>query len=173
MFRFLRRKPKLPAERRPPLAADERVVAWAELPSGEVAVATNRGLFLPGRDRLGWHEIHKATWSGRSLTVVPAEVVAQESGYDVVADLPTVSHTLLEPGDLPHQVRARVTRSVAFTTHHAVPGGGVRVVARRVSGVDGLTWTVRYDLGTDPCAPDVPRRTAELVSAARVDASGV
>jgi len=146
---LLRRKAKLPADRRPALEPDERVLAWAESSGGELVVATNLGLWLPGLQRLGWHEIHKAVWSGRELTVTPAAVVAERPGYRVVADQPLVSYPLVEPGDVPHQVRARVTRSVAYTEYHPLPdGGGVRVVARRVSGVDGLTWTVRYDAGS-------------------------
>ena len=41
----------------------------------------------------------------------------------VVADCPAETYLLLDPGDLPHQVRARVTRSVAYTAHHPLPGG--------------------------------------------------
>jgi len=166
---LLRRRPKLPAERRPALDRDERVLAWAATSDDGVVVATNRGLWLPGLSRLGWHEIHKATWSGRELSVTPAEVCEERDGYAVVADQPTISHLLLEPGDLPHQVRARVTRSVAYTVHHPLaPGGaGVRVVARRVAGVDGLSWAVRYDPGVPPDAPAVVERTGELVAQAR------
>jgi hypothetical protein len=164
-----RRKPRLPAEKKPPLEREERVVAWAQTPSGGVVVATNRGLFLPGRpDRLGWHQIHKAVWSGRELVVTPGETVEQREGYQVADDLPSEAHLLIEPRDLPQQVYTRVTRSVAYTVHHPVPGGGgVRVVARRVSGVDGLMWTVRYDPGTDRDSTAVRQRTAELVAQAR------
>jgi hypothetical protein len=163
------RKPRLPADKKPPLEREERVVAWAQTPSGEVVVATNRGLFLPGRPgRLGWHQIHKAVWSGRELLVTPAQTVEQREGYLVAEDLPSEAHLLIEPHDLPRQVYTRVTRSVAYTIHHPVPGGGgVRVVARRVSGVDGLTWTVRYDPGTDRDSPAVRQRTAELVAQAQ------
>jgi hypothetical protein len=163
------RKPRLPADKKPPLERDERVVAWAQTPSGEVVVATNRGLFLPGRPaRLPWHQIHKAVWSGRELVVTPAQTVEQREGYEVADDLPGEGHLLLEPRDLPKQVYARVTRSVAYSEHHPVPGGGgVRVVARRVSGVDGLSWTARYDPGTDRDAEAVRQRTAELVAQAR------
>ncbi|MBX6355033.1 MAG: hypothetical protein IRZ05_04150 [Micromonosporaceae bacterium] len=162
------RRPRLPADRKPPLERDERVVAWAQTGSGEVVVATNRGLFLPGRTgRLPWHEIHKAVWSGRELVVTPARMVEQREGYVIAEDLPSEGHLLIEPHDLPRQVYTRVTRSVAYTAHHPVPGGGVRVVARRVSGVDGLTWTVRYDPGTDRDSAAVRQRTAELVAQAR------
>jgi hypothetical protein len=161
---LFKRKPKLPAGQRPALDPDERILAWARAAEDGVVVATNRGLWLPGLSRLGWHEIHKAVWSGRELVVTPATVVDERDGYTVVADQPILSTLLVDPGDVPDQVRTRVTRSVAYTEHHQLPeGGGVRVVARRVSGVDGLTWTVRYDPGTpvDQAAVD------DLVAAAR------
>jgi hypothetical protein len=117
---LFRRRPKLPAGLRPALDRDERVIAWAELAAGAgVIVATNHGLWLPGReDRLGWHDIHKAAWSGRELSVTPAGRVEERDGYVVVADRPVETYLLLDPGDVPHQVRARVTRSVAYTSHH-------------------------------------------------------
>lgn len=165
------RKPKLPSAARPPLAADERVLAWAAAGNGEgdgVVVASNLGLWLPGwGHRLGWHDILKAVWSGRELTVTPAERVAERDGYLVVADCPAESYLLLDPGELPHQVRARVTRSVAYTQHHPVPGGAGRVAARRVPGVDGLTWTVRFDPGTPADDDAVLAETDRLVAAAR------
>ncbi|GAA4576592.1 hypothetical protein GCM10023176_48350 [Micromonospora coerulea] len=165
------RKPKLPPAARPPLAADERVLAWAAVGNGEgdgVVVASNLGLWLPGRGhRLGWHDILKAVWSGRELTVTPADPVAERDGYLVVADCPAETYLLLDPGELPHQVRARVTRSVAYTAHHEVPGGAGRIAARRVAGVDGLTWTVRYDPGTPVDDEAVTAETDRLVAAAR------
>ncbi|SCF45421.1 hypothetical protein [Micromonospora mirobrigensis] len=165
------RRPKLPPAARPPLAADERVLAWAAAGNGEgdgVVVASNLGLWLPGRPhRIGWHDVLKATWSGRELTVVPAERVAERDGYLVVADCPAETYLLLDPGELPHQVRARVTRSVAYTAQHAVPGGSGRIAARRVAGVDGLSWTVRYDPGTPTDDDEVRAETDRLVAEAR------
>jgi hypothetical protein len=164
------RRRKLPARHRPELAAHERVLAWARVGDGDdaVSVATNLGLWLPGRgERLGWHDILKAVWSGRELTVTPADPVAERDGYLVVADASTQTYLLLDPGELPHQVRARVTRSVAYTAHHPVPGGAGRIAARRVPGVDGLTWTVRYDPDTPTDDPDVVAETDRLVAAAR------
>lgn len=168
VLRLFRRR-RLPAGLRPPLARDERVVAWAGAAGDSVVVATNLGLWLPALpSRLGWHEIHKATWSGRALLVVPAHEIVKHDGYVEMADRETASVTLLDPDRVPEQVRARVTRSVAYTRHHALPGGGVRVVARRVPGRDGLHWTVRYDPGT-PAAPDVVGR---LVAQARAAITG-
>ncbi|MDM4720252.1 hypothetical protein QTQ03_11955 [Micromonospora sp. WMMA1363] len=168
---LFRRRPKLPPADRPPLGPDERVLDWAAAGSGEadgVLVATDRGLWLPGRGhRIGWHDILKAVWSGRELTVTPAEHVTEREGYLVVADLPAETYLLVDPADLPHQVRTRVTKSVAYTQLHPVPGGAGRVVARRVPGVDGLTWTVRFEPGTPPDDPDVLAATDRLVAAAR------
>lgn len=164
------RRPKLPADRRPPLEPEERVLAWAHVQPGEgTVVVTNRGLWLPGRERrLGWHDINKATWSGEELSVTPAARVEEREGYVVVADQPVESYRLPDPGDVPHHVRVRVTGSVAYTAHYRLSsGGGVRIAARRVSGVDGLTWTVRYDPGTDGGDTTVAAETDRLVAAAR------
>lgn len=161
---MLRRRHRLPAELRPDLARDERVVAWALAESG-AAVATNLGLFLPGRARLGWHEIHKAAWTGGELVIIPAEVVESRAGYVVTADAPPLRVALADPGRLPHTVRTRVTRSVSLTSHHPVPGGAVRVVGRRVPGVDGVSWAVRYEGGADGADPGVIAVTDRLVAA--------
>ena len=170
MFGFLKKR-RLPAGQRPALAADERILSWAGATGDMVVVVTNLGLWLPGADeRLGWHEIHKATWSGRQLTLTAARELPVEApgGYVVMEDLPPLAITLLDPDRVPEQVRTRVNKSIAHTSHHPLTTGfGVRVVARRVSGVDGLRWTVRYDEGVDPTAPTVTEQTAALVAAAR------
>ncbi|HKT02998.1 MAG TPA: hypothetical protein VJT31_26010 [Rugosimonospora sp.] len=167
------RRRKLPAERRPPLARDERILAWAPVEGEDVLVATNRGLWLPAgtgsaAQRLGWAEIHKAAWSGRELAVTPAAEDTTIDGYAVMNDQPVRRFQLADPGDVPHQVRARVTRSVAYTVHHELPGGGgVRVVARRVPGIDGLLWTVRYDDGGSVDDPVVREVTSQFVAQAQ------
>jgi hypothetical protein len=168
-MRVFRRVPKLAPDQRPPLQPGERVVAWAPSSGGGVVVVTDRGLWLPGRDeRLGFHAIHKAAWSGSSLAVTPARIVAERDAYTVVEDLPVETYALPDPDDVPDQVRARVTRSVGYTAHHRLSdGGGLRVVARHVTGVDGFTWTVRYDPGTDGSSPPVVEATADLVAQAR------
>jgi hypothetical protein len=154
----LGRMPKLPAGLSPALEREERVLAWAPTVTDELAaddpanddpgavVVTNRGLWLPDRPRLGWHEIHKAVWADGSLTVTPAAEVDAGPDYAIAADAPTISVALAEPGMVPRRVRERVTASVAYTSVYPVPGGGsARVVARRVSGRDGLAWSVRLE----------------------------
>jgi hypothetical protein len=167
MLGLFHRRPRLPAAKRPALDRDERVLAWADAPEEQVVIATNRGLWLPGQPLLGWHEVHKAAWSGRELRVTAAEVAAERDDYTVVVDRPLEAVLLLEPREVPDQVRSRVTRSVAYTSHHPLPGGGVRIVARRVPGVDGLRWTARYDTGTAAEAESVVRATDALVTRAR------
>nr|WP_240940454.1 hypothetical protein [Planosporangium flavigriseum] len=169
------RRRKLPAGRRPTLEADERIVAWAGVGDDEYVVLTNRGIWLPGADaRLGWHEIHKATWSGRQLALIASQEVDARDGYVVVADRPAVVYTLLDPENVPVQVRTRVTKSIAYTSHHALAGGGgARVVARRVPGVNGLRWTVRYDEGVDASSAEVAAATAELVEHGRSGIEGI
>jgi hypothetical protein len=173
------RRRRLPAGLRPPLDSGERVVAWATTPDGQAVVATNLGLWLPGRegrsgreDRLGWHEIHKAAWSGSQLTIIPSATVRSvpdaPTGYDVVADAAPVTVSLPDPSELPHQVRARVTRSVGYTAHHRLPGGGaVRVVGRRVPGRDGVSWAVRYEDGAAVDDPGTRSASDEMVAQAR------
>nr|WP_296077050.1 hypothetical protein [uncultured Actinoplanes sp.] len=168
---FLRRHPKLPVDLRPPLEPDERLLAWAAVGENQALIATNRGLWLPTGRRLGWHEIHKAAWSGRELRITPAQVAEERPEYSVLVDGPVETFLLLSPGELPDQVRTRVTRSVAYTTHHPMPTGGVRVVGRRVAGRNGLSWAVRYDAGTPVTLDAVVELTDELVSAAQSAAS--
>jgi hypothetical protein len=165
---------RLPDGQRPPLERDERMVAWASAAGGEVLVATNRGVWLPGTaDRLGWHEIHKVTWSGRQLVVVAARQLAQDDGYAIVEDAEPTVHTLLDPDHVPEQVRVRVNRSIAYSAYHPLPGGGgARVVGRRVSGADGVRWTVRYDRAEDPDDPELRELTRHFVAQARGGLAG-
>ena len=164
---IFRRRPKLPAALKPALEPDGRVLTWAPVAGDKALVATNLGLWLPEGKRLGWHEIHKAAWSGRELRITPSEGAEERDEYSVLVDAPVVGFLLLEPGELPDQVRTRVTKSVAYTSHHQLTAGGVRVVGRRVPGRNGLTWAVRYDSGTPVKLPAVVELTGELVSAAQ------
>jgi hypothetical protein len=163
----LKRKRKVPADVRAKLDRDERVVAIASTVDADTGVVvTTRGLWLPGRERLGWHEIHKASWAGSRLTVIPAVAVSEADGYLVMVDDAPVVVALTDADDVPTQVRDRVTKSVAYTSHHPLPGGGVRVVGRRVPGVNGVVWNVRYDEGTDTADPEIVAHTTELVTEA-------
>ncbi|MEN3359355.1 MAG: hypothetical protein V7637_3337 [Mycobacteriales bacterium] len=164
---FADRRP--PADAARPLARDERVLAWAAAEGGGTVLATQLGLWLPGPDgseRIGWHLVDKVIWRGGTLTVIAAE----DTGGGMLAELPPRSVRLAEPRDLPPTVRARVERSIGYTRHHKLaPGGGVRVVGRRVAGRDGLTWQLVFDPGTDRDDPLLRVQAEELVAAARVE----
>jgi hypothetical protein len=158
---------RLPSTARPKLERNERVLAWATTADGPgtAVVVTTFGVWLPGRpERLSWHRIHRATWAGSKLTVVGSVEVGTGTGYRVMADDTPVDIGLVDPRDVPAEIRTRVTKSVAYTAHHPVSGGGVRVVARRAPGVNGVEWHVRYDAGTDATNPEVIAATEEFVA---------
>lgn len=114
--------------------------------------------------RLSWSEIHKAAWADGTLAVTSG--VEVEPG--VVADGPVRRIRLVDPRDLPAEVRTRVTRSVAYTSHHRLAAGGaVRVVARRVPGRDGLTWQLRFDDGVDRTDPAVRAQAEGILTEVR------
>lgn len=165
---LFKRRPKLPSAARPKLDKNERVIAWASSASTGDApgavVVTTLGVWLPGRERLSWHRIHKASWAGARLTVIPSVEVASGTGYAVMADDEALHIGLVNPDDVPASIRERVTKSVAYTAHYPLPGGGVRVVGRRVPGRDGLEWHVRYDEGTNRDDPEVIAITDELIA---------
>lgn len=163
----LLRRDRPPPEAVAGLDPGDRVVSWATADDGPV-VATRRGLRLPGRRLVPWHRIDKAIWRDRILAVTEAVDV----GPDVMEAAPAVALRLTEPRDLPAAVRTRVTQSVAYSSHHLMPGmGGVRVVARRIPDEDGLHWSLRYDPGTDHADADVRAAAAELLTQVRADAT--
>jgi hypothetical protein len=130
------------------LEPDERVLSWADTADGSVVAATPRGLWWPGPRRIGWERIDKAIWRDGVLTVIEADVVEDL----LLVDRPPVSAQLAQPRDLPPTVRKRVEANIVRTELLAVPGGAVRFVARRVPGVDGLTWWAHLEDRT----PDTP-----------------
>jgi hypothetical protein len=156
----------LPAEHRPALGRNERVVAWTLTTSGAPVIATNLRLWVAGSGTQ-WNEISKATWDGSALTVTTSKVVEERAGYSVIADQEPIRLAMNDPGHLPHEVRQRVTASVRHPAHHELDGAAFWLAARRVPGVDGLAWVVRYDEGADAASPQVIAMTDELVSETR------
>ena len=73
-------------------------------------------------------------------------------------------------GEGPANTASPLTAAEAavLAVEHALPGGGVLVVARRVPGRDGLRWTVRYDPGTPPA----PEAVAALVASGLASITG-
>ncbi|UQX87475.1 hypothetical protein M6D93_14355 [Jatrophihabitans telluris] len=167
---------RTPADFRRLLGPSERVLAIGSTETSSV-IATQLGLWLPaaaeavdpsgpGWRRIGWADVVKATWTDNGL-----EVLEGDTDPDgVVVDRPPVLIRFTEPRNLPAVVRTRVENSIVRSEQVPVPGGTGRVVARRVPGRDGISWTARRDTGT----PDGPgthavlaeyRRRAEATSA--------
>lgn len=140
---FRRGSPRPPAEVRSLVGPDERVVSWAPVTGGGVAVATPLGLWLQGR-RIAWQLIDHAVWRDGRLTVTEAAVVDEV----LLVDQQPVSVPLDPPYDLPPTVQKRVTASVARSERQPLPGGSALFVARRVPGQDGLRWFARLEPGT-------------------------
>lgn len=158
---FLRRRRTPDAVAAVALEPGERRVAWALTAEGEPVVATDGALYLPGPRRFAWSQVERATWERPRLTVTRVSPVegSGEQASVVLSD---------DDGDLPDVVRARVSASVAWSSHSKLaPAGGVRVVARRRAGVDALDWQLVYDRGTDPAAPGVRAQAEQLLEAAR------
>ncbi|GAB2915395.1 hypothetical protein GCM10027047_11650 [Rhodococcus aerolatus] len=139
------------------LDPDEDVLAVAPLRAGHL-VATRLGLWVPGPDptadpaveRVAWHLVSAATWSGTELDLRVAEETGTAGAAVLLADTLRRVYTPTEPGRLPAVVQARVTATIRSTHHQQLPGGGAWFVQRRVPGHDGVVLQVRVDPGTDP-----------------------
>ncbi len=152
---FLRRGHQAPPDALARFDRDERVLAWAASPEGTV-VATPAGLWLPDRDRISWHLVTHVVWNGAVMTVTVARPVED----DVLELEPPVKIRLTEPRTLPETVQQRFYSSRAHTARHRLDDGtGVIVVARRVPGVDGLSWYVVFD---EPAVRHDPVARAEV-----------
>lgn len=142
------------------LEPGDRRLAWALTTAGEPVVATERGLVLPGRPRLDWGKVERAGWQRPRLVVVE---VAEVEGTG-----PTVELELAGDSTLPEVVHARVTGSVAWSTHARLhPSGGVRVVGRRSPGLEVLDWQLVFDRDTDLDDPTVREQARQLLEGAR------
>ncbi|MCU1674052.1 MAG: hypothetical protein JWN77_2165 [Frankiales bacterium] len=145
-----------------PLERGERRVAWAVTADAQPVVATNLGVHLPGRGRIDWEEVERATFSKPVLTVLElAEVEGSGARHEVELDLS-------QDTDLPETVRARVAASVAWSSHtRLVPAGGVRIVGRRRPGLEVLDWQLVFDRDTDPNDPALRAQAERQLEAAR------
>lgn len=143
------------------LEAGDRRVAWALTDDQQPVVATERGLVLPGRERVDWADIERAGWQRPVLTVVESAEVAGTGRTTAV-------RLREDDGGVPDVVHAGVTSSVAWSTHvRLIPAGGVRVVGRRRHGRDVFDWQLVYDPGTDLADPAVRAQAEQVALRAR------
>lgn len=133
------------------LEPDERVVAVAGLAEGGHLVLTQLGVWVPEgavARRVGWHLVSKAVWDRSALVLTEAVSTGTAREAVLLGDLPPRRFTLTEPGRVPEEVRARVTRSIRSSQYVELPGGGAWFVQRKIPGQDGLVLQVRPDPGT-------------------------
>jgi hypothetical protein len=124
------------------LAPSERRLAWGLSDDGTPLVATPTSLYA-GELALPWTSVAKVAWQPPLLTLREVAPV-EETG-------PLHRFALAEDHGLAEVVRAQVTSSVAWSdVRRLEPRGKVRVVGRRVPGVDALLWQVVWLDGTDP-----------------------
>ena len=149
--------PAVKAVRVPP---GERRTAWATTADGGAVVATDEAVLLPDGTRLAWAEVEHVTWGLPQLVLTEvAEVQGQGREHVLVLD---------DADGLPAEVRTRVMGSVAWSSHERLsPSGGVRIVGRRVPGLEVLSWQLVYDAGTDTADPLVRHQAEALLEGAR------
>jgi len=167
------------------LSAEERVLTFAWTPSGDLVVATPRGLWVPeslaatsatmraekvgspvgepaGR-LLPWEYIVTAKWAGDALTVTSAEEVWPQ----ILRRQQSITLALPEPADLPRVVRQRIDRSVTVSHRRTLDSGStVLLVGRRVSGRDGLLWYAVFDRDGDADDEQARRQATALLGSA-------
>jgi hypothetical protein len=160
LFSRRRRAPESVKQLR--LESGERRVAWALSRDGMPVVATGAGLYLPGAARLDWEQVERALWREPVLTVLElAEVEASGTAHVVELDLS-------DGTDMPEVVRARVSASVAWSSHvRLAPAGGVRIVGRRRPGLEVFDWQLVFDRDTDPHDPQLRAQAEQHLEAAR------
>lgn len=133
-----------------------RLTRWRNLPPGLAlqkgervlavsgdTVATDAALHFPNAGsfiRLPWERVERAAWRDGTLAV------REVGGARHVVPLE-------DAGSVPETVRERVTATVVVSTHVSLPGGGVRIAARRPARGGEPRWTFVFDPGLDPEDP--------------------
>lgn len=139
------------------IAPLERRLAWALTSDGTPLVATPTALYV-GTEPLPWTQIEKVRYAPPVLAVrevAEVEGAGAEHRFELTED-----HRLAET------VRTAVTTSVAWSdVRRLQPSGRVRVVGRRVPGVDSLLWQVVWLEGADPRDPALRAQADAAVAA--------
>ncbi|GGD29965.1 hypothetical protein GCM10007231_31850 [Nocardioides daphniae] len=147
------------------------MLAHAVAEDGSVLAGTRDALHLApigGAEpqRVPWQLVEAADWDAEASTFRVSEV--GEWG----AERPEHAYVLDEARLFLELVRERVTASIVLQRHVAVPGGGMRVIARRAPhGSSEVLWVYEYDAGVDPSDAAV-REAAEAALAQAKDEVG-
>lgn len=159
------RRPPVPEAAARHLDRDERALAWAQATTGQIVVATPRGLHIVGKDGhrlIGWHEISKGVWSDRLLSITESESIDEHQ----IADRAPWSLAFDEPGNVPVVLRQRVERSIVTTRYYRLSNGAVWLIGRKIRGRDGLVWQYRAERGLDVSEETTK---AEILEALRIE----
>jgi hypothetical protein len=156
-----RRRELLPDDVRAslPLEPGERVIAAARDRGQHWVVATERALLIGDR-RTPWTDVVHAQWDDEQQLL--AVDLAPRAGT-------SMRLALTDPGRLPETVHERVMDSIVLSRRVPVPGGAVRVVARRGDGSEETLWQVVPDAGTDLADPAVRDRVETSLSELRAE----
>lgn len=161
-MRLFSRVPTPPSVKAVHLQKGERRVAWALTADRSPVVASTRGLHLPGGTMLAWDQIERVQWV-RPILRLTELTEREHSGREH-----EVSLDLDQETELPEAVKARVTASVAWSSHIKLqPAGGVRLVGRRRVGMEILDWQLVFDRDTDPADPALRAQAEAHLAAAR------
>lgn len=154
----MRLRPRVPEAVRA-LAPAERRLGWALAEDGTALVATPTSLYAGGLV-LPWTQVAKVAWRPPVLSVREVAEV-EDAGTEHL-------FSLAEDEGLAEVVRTQVTSSVAWSdVRRLEPRGKVRLVGRRVPGVDALRWQVVWLDGADPADPALRAQADAHVAALR------
>ena len=142
------RRPLVPPAAAAHLDPDERPLAWAQATTGQIVLATPRGLHIVGKSEhrlIGWHEISKGVWRDDILSITESQEVDEHQ----IIDRAPWSLSFTEPGNVPVVLRQRVESSIAATRFYRLSKGAVWLIGRKIPGQDGLVWQYRAERGLD------------------------
>lgn len=153
------------------LKRGEKVLARAAAKDGSTLVATRDALHLTPSGgqgatprRIDWEQVETADWDGETAIFRLSEVGRWGEERPVHVFVLDDARVFLE------LVHDRVTASIVIQRHVAVPGGALRVIARRAPhGVSQILWLYEYDEGVDPEDPAVRAAAEQALSLAKAD----
>jgi len=132
------KREKLPAELAVVIPRGHKVLAWARVKGGFLAVTSEALIDVHGHETnvIPWGHTLQARWEAPMLSVT-----IQETPQSAPLQ---VSWVIQEPGLIPVAVRDRVTAAVVIDQFHDIEGvGRVLFIARRVFG--DIVWTAVPD----------------------------
>ncbi len=194
------RPPRRPSVVPTTVRGGERVLGWADDPSGEpVVAATLEALHVrverprdeqhsPEQEspelgglawrRLDWHRVHSVAWAADEELLTVREAGRAGVRASVVLRLSPDQRSL---GRLLELARERIAATVVVQRWVQVPGGTVGVVGRRAlarpgppeaAAEPGVLWALEVPAGVDPRSASVRELLAAALRDAREEIGG-